>query len=225
VGKVLADEGIAALSVAYFGRPRMRPQLRGISLEYFFSAIEFLRTELRPPDLPIAVLGMSRGSEAAMLTAAHLGSLVRGVVVTVPGNVIAGSWPPGGPAWLLDGRPLPYVDHSGPASEDPDALIPVELIQGPVLLVSAGADQVWPSVPMARALADRLIERGHPHGHTVLEYPAAGHSLGYLIPCLPAGLLPEEIFDEAPDKAARADAWPKAVDFIRRLRGKPSVGD
>ena len=117
---------------------------------------------------------MSRGSEAAMLTAIHSAIRVRGVVATVPGNVVAGSWPSGGPAWLLDGRPLPYVDHSGPDCEYADALIPV-------------------------------------------EYPQAGHSLGYLLPSLPPGLLPREITDEAADQAARADAWPKAVEFIRKL--------
>ncbi len=132
VGEALAAEGIAALSAAYFARPRLPVELRGIDLEYFFSAVELLKAELRSLAVPIAVLGMSRGSEAAILTATYLGSLVRGVVVTVPGNVVAGSWPPGGPAWLLDNRPLPYVDHSGPGSEDPDAFLPVELVQGPV---------------------------------------------------------------------------------------------
>jgi len=216
VGEALACEGVAALSVAYFGRPGLPGQLRGISLEYFFSALEILQDEL-PPGVPLALLGMSRGSEAAMLTAIHAGIRVRGVVATVPGNVVAGSWPPGGPAWLLAGRPLPYVGHSGPDCEDPDAIIPVELVPGPILLVAAGADQVWPSAEMARALSRRLREYGDSRGHTILEYSEAGHSLGYLLPQLPPGLLPPEITDEAPDKAARADAWPRAVEFIRRL--------
>jgi dienelactone hydrolase len=217
VAEALAESGVAALSVAYFARPGLPARLREIPLEYFISAVHFLATELRSADVPIVVLGMSRGSEAALLTAAHLPGLVRGVLVTVPGNVVAGSWPPGGPAWLLDGRPLPFVSHSGPACEDPAALIPVELIQGPVLLVSAGADQVWPSAAMARALSNRLTEQGDRHGHTVLEYRDAGHAIGYLIPTLPTGLLPDGFGDEAVDKAARADAWPKAVDFIRGL--------
>jgi dienelactone hydrolase len=117
VGEALAVEGVAALSVAYFARPGLPNELRGIPLEYFFSAVEFMQMELPSPDLPLVVLGLSRGSEAAMLTADHLGGLIRGVVATVPGNVVAGSWPPGGPAWLLRGRPLPYVEHSGPDSE------------------------------------------------------------------------------------------------------------
>lgn len=218
VGEALAGQGTAALSVEYFARPGLPGQLRGIPLEYFFAALQILQGELPSPGTPLAVLGMSRGSEAAMLTAIHSPIRVCGVAATVPGNVVAGSWPPGGPAWLLGGRPLPYVDHSGPECEDPDALIPVELVPGPLLLVAAGADQVWPSAAMAQALSRRLREHGDPHGHTVLEYPQAGHSLGYLLPQLPPGLLPQEIIDEAPDKAARADAWPKVIAFIRQLR-------
>lgn len=160
---------------------------------------------------------MSRGSEAAMLTAIHSPVPVRAVVATVPGNVVAGSLPPGGPAWLLNGRPLPYADPSGPDREDADVFIPVELVPGPVLLIAAGMDQVWPSAGMARALSRRLHEHGDPHGHAILEYPQASHSLGYLLPHLPAGLLPQDIIDTAADKAARADAWPQVVTFIRQL--------
>jgi dienelactone hydrolase len=217
IGQALAGEGMMALSVAYFGRPGLPAQLRDIPLEYFFAAVEILRDALPSPRVPVAVAGLSRGSEAAMLTAIHAPARVQGVLATVPGNVAAGSWPPGGPAWLLGGEPLPYAGHRGPACDRPDALIPAELIPGPVLLVAAGADQVWPSAAMARALSARLRHHGDPHGHTLLEYPRAGHSLGYLIPRLPAGLLPPGITDHAADQMARADAWPKAIQFLRHL--------
>ena len=87
-----------------------------------------------------------------------------------------------------------------------------------MLLVAAGADHVWPSAGMARALSRRLESSMATHTrHTILEYPQAWRSLGYLLPSLPPGLLPREITDEAADQAARADAWPKAVEFIRKL--------
>jgi dienelactone hydrolase len=217
VAEALAREGMTAMSVAYFARPGLPGQLRGIRLEYFAGALEILRTALPSPSPPVAVIGMSRGSEAAMLSAIHAPDAVRGVVATVPGNVIAGSHPPGGPAWLLNEQPLPYADRSGPDCENPDALIPVERASGPVLLIAAGADQVWPSAPMARALSARLCQHGDPHGHTVLDYPDAGHSLGYLIPRLPPDLLPPGITDQPADQIARADAWPKTVEFLRHL--------
>jgi dienelactone hydrolase len=217
VAGALAREGMAALSVAYFGRPGLPPRLHGIRLEYFAGALEILRAVVPSPRVPVAVTGMSRGSEAAMLTAIHAPDAVQGVVATVPANVIAGSHPPGGPAWLRNGHPLPYADHQGPGYENPDALIPVERVCGPVLLIAAGADQVWPSAEMARALSARLRQHGDPHGHTILDYPHAGHSLGYLIPQLPPGLLPPGITDQPAEQAARASAWPKTVQFLRRL--------
>ena len=74
VGQALASEGFAALSVAYFARERLPAQLRGIRLEYFMSALEILRSELPSAATPIVVLGMSRGSEAAMRLAAFYSS-------------------------------------------------------------------------------------------------------------------------------------------------------
>jgi dienelactone hydrolase len=217
VAEALAREGMTAMSVAYFGRPGLPRQLRGIRLEYFAAALEILWDALGSPAPPAAVIGMSRGSEAAMLTAVNAPAAVKGVLATVPGNVIAGSHPPGGPAWLLGGQPLPYADHLSPGCENPAALIPAERIRGPVLLIAAGADQVWPSADMARALSARLRQHGDPHGHTLLDYPDARHCLGYLIPQLPGHLLPPGLTDYPADQAARADAWPKAVEFLRHL--------
>jgi dienelactone hydrolase len=115
VGQALAGEGLAALSVAYFARERLPAQLRGIRLEYFMSALEILQSELPSAATPIVVLGMSRGSEAAMLAAIHASIRVRAVVATVPGNLVAGGLPPGGPE-LPARRPLPRLSDPGPAA-------------------------------------------------------------------------------------------------------------
>ena len=85
------------MSVAYFTRPGLPGRLRGIRLEYFFSALEILRDEPPSPTSPIVVLGMSRGSEPAMLTAIHWPFPVRAVVATVPGNKARPGQHPTGP--------------------------------------------------------------------------------------------------------------------------------
>jgi dienelactone hydrolase len=77
---------------------------------------------------------------------------------------------------------------------------------------------------MAAALSRRLREHGDPHGHAVLDYPEADHSVGYLIPRLPDALLPHDLIDETPSQAARADAWPRAVAFLRQLGTAESAG-
>ncbi|MGC8487976.1 MAG: acyl-CoA thioester hydrolase/BAAT C-terminal domain-containing protein [Clostridia bacterium] len=216
LGEALAREGIAALSVAYFHRTGLPDTLAEIPLEYFLSAVRLLRDAL-PPDTLVAVSGTSRGSEAAMLTAIHAGGLVGAVVANVPGNVVLGSWPPGRPAWLLQGRPLPTADDFGPECDRPEAIIPVERVPGPMLLIAAGTDEIWPSLPMARAISERLKRHGDRYGHRVLEYPGTKHSLGYLVPQIPAGLLPEDTEDDAQTQAARADALGHVIRFLRDL--------
>ena len=214
VAEGLALEGFAALSIAYFARSGLPATLSRIDLEYFGRALHALRAEL-PAVVPLALIGMSRGSEAALLTAIHVAPPVAGVVVSVPGNVIAGGVPDG-PAWLLDGRPLAWAGRPGP-SYDPDPIIPVEKVPGPIMLISAGADAVWPSAPMARAISERLDHHGDTHGHALHEYSAASHSLGYLIPALPPGLLPDGLADDEPTRRSRSDAWPRVIEFLRRL--------
>ncbi len=216
VAELLAAEGIAALSVAYFGKEGLPPRLGQIDLGYFRAALSLLGAQLSHRDPTVVVMGQSRGSEAAMLTAIHFGDLVDAVVVTVPSNVVLCGYPMGGPAWMLDGAPLTYVDDFGPGCDNPYAVIQVELVRGPIMLVSAGADEIWPSAPMARAISERLRRHGDLHGHELLEYPDATHSLGYLRPVLPDGVVLGDLGDPPHTQAARADAWPKVLGFIQR---------
>jgi hypothetical protein len=69
LGQALACERMAALSVAYFARPELPAQLRDIPLEHFSAALEIPRDAQPSLSVPLAVAGMSRRSEAAMLTA------------------------------------------------------------------------------------------------------------------------------------------------------------
>lgn len=222
LAKRLAKEGVAALSIAYFGQPGLPRGLAGIPLEYFRAGLLELRKELPSSGIPVLTIGASRGSEAALLTGIHFGDQVDGVAAVVPGNVILCSWPPREPAWLLAGRPLPFVLRFGPDSTVPEALIPAERVKGPILLISTGADRIWPSAAMAAAIAARLDSHGHSFGHKVLNYPEADHSLGFLVPEIGTGRLPAGLIDYAPTRAARADAWPKLLEFICTCRAHRS---
>lgn len=213
----LAEEGFGALSVAYFHQKGLPSTLREVPLEYFEAALKALRRSLGPRGSRMAVLGVSRGSEAALLSGVHFPELVNAVVALLPGNVVLCSWPPGGPAWTLNGRPLPYVSRFGPRSDDPDAIIPVERIRGPVLLISAGADRVWPSTAMAVAMVSRLKERGHPYPDQHFDFPFAGHGP------VPAGgaVAPREA-REPVGRREPAGAGPepfleKVCEFLRNL--------
>ncbi|HYK92797.1 MAG TPA: acyl-CoA thioester hydrolase/BAAT C-terminal domain-containing protein [Thermoplasmata archaeon] len=214
----LAQEGFAALSVAYFKRDGLPPTLREVPLEYFEQALQALRRSLHLGRGPLAVLGVSRGSEAALLSGVHFPDLVNAVVAMVPGNVVLCSWPPGGPAWTLRGRPLPYTSRFGPATDNPEAEIPVERIQGPVLLISAGADRVWPSSRMAFAMAARLKAKGHPYPDEHIDYPVAGHDLGQG-EARPAPEGTSGPFEGVvQDGSARRSPLDEVCNFLRRLR-------
>jgi nucleolar protein 56 len=158
-----------------------------------------------------------------------------------------------GPAWTHEAEPIPYlpVDELVEAeqdgfedvveNEDVDAstlavenatdeqlrraTIPVERIDGPVLLVSGGDDAIWPSADLAGVAADRLAERGHSWPAEHLVYPEAGHAIR--IPYLPDAKRKSEPPTDpearhrlggtaGANARAAADAWQRALDSLRQ---------
>lgn len=104
------------------------------------------------------------------------------------------------------------------------AAIPVEQINGPLLLISGGDDHVWPAEMMAKAIVTRLQECGFACTVEHLHYPAAGHLLRY--PHLPttARVSRHEHLRGAKfsfggaaraDAEAQTDAWWRTIGFLR----------
>ncbi len=171
--------------------------------------------------------GVSRGSEAALLTAAHFPADVRAVIGAVPSAEALPSVDGTAPAWTFHGRDVP----TAPATEfdlqsaTSAATIPVEDITGPVMLVCGGQDEVWRSCPNSQVIAARLAAHGRA-APTMLSYSAAGHGVGSLLPYLPGTLMTNSLPDGTTyplggsfqaDQAGRADAWPKVLAFLHAL--------
>ncbi|HNQ29921.1 MAG TPA: acyl-CoA thioester hydrolase/BAAT C-terminal domain-containing protein [Methanolinea sp.] len=107
-----------------------------------------------------------------------------------------------------------------------NATIPVERINGPVLLLSAGKDTVWPSSRMSGDIMARLAEYRHPFPDMRLDYPGSGHmirtpwqstELNRIF--LPGGMI-EDLGGIPPENAkAAADSWPKVQEFLRVALG------
>jgi dienelactone hydrolase len=206
---LLASHGFPALAVAYFGISGLPPELANVPLEYFVRALAWLRDQPGVDRTRMFAYGDSRGSEAALLLGAHRPDLVEGVVALVPSDVVHCSFPDcTGPSWTLDGTPLPYTSQfdGAAATDDPAAAIPVEQIAGPVLLVCAEGDFVWPSCPYARAIDQRLTGHADPHPHVLLEYPGADHNVGWLAPDQPDTVIG--------DALGKADAWPRLLSLL-----------
>ncbi len=110
--------------------------------------------------------------------------------------------------------------------EEPDlareAAIPVERINGPVLLISGREDAMWPSTRFSELVMARLTEHRHPYPDQHVAYDGAGHIIGqpWVPTTVTAGFHPvsKRLFaygGTAKGSAdARADAWPRIRTFL-----------
>lgn len=198
----------------------------------------------------VAVMGISRGSELALLASVLL-DRVGPVVALSPSGIVWSALGPEGPidapAWTFRGEPLPYVATPVDGGVQPgmagapfalrplfeailpdrarwsDAEIAVERAKGPILLVSGEDDAMWPSAPMGDLIERRAVAHGFAHAVTHLRYPGAGHAgpgvadargeTEIVHPLTGATYALGGTVDG--NATARADSWPKVVDFLR----------
>ncbi|MEM9705201.1 MAG: acyl-CoA thioester hydrolase/BAAT C-terminal domain-containing protein [Pseudomonadota bacterium] len=120
----LAAEGFGALALAYFGYADLPKHAESISLELFHDGVCWLRA--RTNGGKCAVWGGSRGSEAALMTAAIWPDEIAAIIGWVPTHLLhAGFDMSGGEdfslshrsMWTLHGDPLP-AGHKLALSED-----------------------------------------------------------------------------------------------------------
>jgi dienelactone hydrolase len=244
---LLQQQGYSVLQLSFFRSPGQSPRLERVPLEYFGKAIDWLKRQAEVDPRRVAVLGGSKGAEAALLVASRR-SDVRAVVAAMPSNVV---WPgvdweaPGGDigsSWAERGRPLPHLPFGRPETPPaniaavhsaglaqlgahPAAAIPVERIRGPILLVCGEADTLWPSCPMARQVQARAARR-RASRVTLLAYNDAGHAvLGAPLAAGNPRLQGLAALGGSPEgnNSARADAWPKIVDFLKATLGRGYV--
>lgn len=256
---VLSRHGFATLALAYFGAPPLPPWLHRVPLEYVESALSWLAAQPEVDPKRIGMLGVSRGSELALLSASRF-SAVRAVVAYAPSSM---AWDSGGrekrtgeriPAWMSEGRAIPsaplplrgflwrsafpvmamkrpvmfrnlFLAGLRNSEAADEAAIPVERVNGPVLLVSGGDDHVWPAKQMADAIVARLKKRSFRHEVEHLHYASAGHLLRY--PHLPTtarssghehlrGAKLSFGGSAAADAEAQADSWRRSIAFLKK---------
>ena len=223
------------LQLAYFGAPGTPDGLVNVPLETFSRGIAFLQTQPGVDGARIGLIGGSKGAEAALVGAAREPA-IKAVVVGMPSSVM---WPgisysSGMKAsWTAKGEPLPFLPYAFGSDyrniygaydnglkaldQHRDAVIPVETINGPVMLVCGKADTLWPSCPMAEQVADRLKARGFKHPVQLLEYADAGHAVfgppvDSANPAYPTlGSLGGSADG---NNTARKDDWPRAMAFL-----------
>ena len=121
---LFAAHGFSALALGYFNVPGLPPTISQTRLEYFESALQWARRTLQPADGFIAVGGVSRGGELALLLGATMPDEIDAVVAYVPSSVTNGvlnAGRPGenrhAPSWSWRGRNLPVLAQDNPRAD------------------------------------------------------------------------------------------------------------
>lgn len=207
--QLLASRGFPTLAINYFAWPD--EPIEGVPTEHSNIRIEILEGAKdwldAQPELHythIAVYGVSKGAEFALVGATHY-DWIDAVIAVVPSDVVwegySEGWNGGlgASSWSLDGRPLPYIpvfprdDKLGSlyrtnaeryarsrayhADLVEQARIPIEDTNARLLLLASDRDEIWPSGEMTRNLAERLMAAGKGDLLTVRIFPTAGHSI------------------------------------------------
>ncbi|MEU7151734.1 acyl-CoA thioesterase/bile acid-CoA:amino acid N-acyltransferase family protein [Streptomyces sp. NPDC045456] len=208
---LLASRGHPALALCYFGCQGRPENLAGIPLEYFAAAARLLRDQPQADPRRLAVIGVSRGSEAAQMMAQYYPGLVHDAVAYLPSR---DTWDAYHPGCLSCGQGHAAWTHHGKALRL--APIPLDRVRGTVLAVGGGDDRLWPSLAAARSIAQERNAAGR--RHRALLYPKAGHaaaSYPYLPSAVEGGGRPLG-GTRAADAHAKSDSWPQVLRLLKR---------
>ena len=177
-------KGYAFLAIGYFGAKGTPKNLDKVAIEDVYNAIAKATENPKINKTKIAIIGGSRGADLALLLGSYYDNIscVVGIVpshVAFPGHTDHFSTS----CWTFDGKELPFVpvnEASVPFLMKGDlrgafetmltdkiaeeqALIKVENINGPILLLSATDDEICPSTPMSEKIMARLKSKNFRH--------------------------------------------------------------
>ncbi len=230
-------------------------ELVEIPLEYFQQAAQWLKSQPHVDEKRVIIDGTSRGGELALLLGAYLEEFAAVIAWVPAAHVhhafSSNDVLRERSAWTLHGKPLPFVPpanrQKGPrdvdlregypvshieflrmAASEPyftEAAIPVEDINGPILLISGRDDVMWPSAFFADWVVERLKRAGFAHDVQHLSYENVGHTIGP--PHAPATVLESYekrsslpyLYGGVPEfiAKARVDVWPQVLRFLEKV--------
>lgn len=178
------EKGYAFLAIGYFGAKGTPDTLQQIAIDQVYAAIKLAAKHQNINPHQIAIVGGSRGADLALLLGSYYKDIkcVVGIVasnVTFPGNTNHFTTS----TWTYQNKQLPFVPVNEPAVPflmkgdlrgtfeqmlkdsvaAEKAVIKVENINGPILLLSATKDEICPSTPMAQSMVARLKNKGFKH--------------------------------------------------------------
>ncbi len=209
-GALLAAHGFATFTLAYTGIDPLPPDRVDIPLEYFETAIGWLQAQAEVNSERIGIVGDTGARELPLLLGATFPSL-KAIVSYLPSGIIGPSGAPGvgradsrKGAWTYQGAELPFTLSAQPDASDP-AIIPVEKINGPVLLLSIETDRL-----QAQIAVDRLAQYHHPYPDQHVHYPIQDQAIS--LPYVPHYVGYSQSVRET--QLAAIDAWDRMLTFL-----------
>ncbi len=192
--------GYSVLSLAYFKHGNELPkELEEIPLEYFYKAKKWFLKRKEIKNDGLILIGWSKGAELALILSSQ-DKDYKGVIAISPSSTV---WPgimtnwskKPSSSWTFNNIQLPFIPYSYPnnyrqvadiykrslekITTDHDAIINVEKIVAPILLLSGSLDAIWPSDIMSELILNRIKEYSSNKNElcTHFNYPKAGHLL------------------------------------------------
>jgi dienelactone hydrolase len=115
---LFAAHGYTTFALGYFGAPGLPAYISGTPLEYFEAGLDWAHKTLAPAHGLLAVCGVSRGGELALLLGATFPEAIGAVIAYVPSPFTHGVLNAGqpsedrhAPTWTHRGRPLPVLSR------------------------------------------------------------------------------------------------------------------
>lgn len=203
VAKSFSAIGISALAVYYFRTIQTGCSLSNIPVETIEHAVNWLKNS---GTKKIIVYGLSKGAELALLAASLIAEINGVIAVSGSCCIFEGlTWnlkSSGKSSWQWRDNEVPYVSTSGAVPSffstlikngemnyfdsfnrllevemTENTVIRVENIKGPILLLSAKEDVVWPSKRMNELIIKRLEEKKFKYDYSHKTFSPASHFL------------------------------------------------
>ena len=171
------SKGYAFLAIGYFGCKGTSASLDRIAIDDIHQAIVTATKNKKINAGRVTVIGGSRGADLALLLGAYYPDINCVIALSASHAVFPGNTQTlDHSSWTFAGKELPFVPVNEAAvpfllkrdlkgafetmltdtAAEKQALIPVEKIQGPVLLMAARSDEIIPAVSMSQKMATRL---------------------------------------------------------------------
>jgi uncharacterized protein len=188
------QKGYAFLAVGYFGCKGTPKILDQIAIENTYAAIAAARKNQKINKARVAVIGGSRGADLALLLGSYYPDITCVVGLSASQAVFPGHTQEFATScWTFAGRQLPFVPvneeavpfllkhdlrgaftamlHDTAATQK--ALIKIENIRGPILLMSAQSDEIIPAAEMGEKMAGRLKAHQFQYSYEHVVYPGS----------------------------------------------------